>query len=78
MAKVDPPFFAWIYVCQPWAVPRLSPQLILDTGIADYLINHVNPSARLDIRAKHVLTLDEYNLTMDQLIKKYPAPELKT
>lgn len=71
----DGRFFAWVRDTSLWAEPKLSPQLFIDTEVAKYLINHQNTQSKLEIVGnKHVLELNQYNLTLDQLAKKYPAP----
>lgn len=71
----DGRYFAWVHNICPGMEPKLYPQLIIDVGIANYLINHQNTQAKLNIVARHVLALDEYHLGLDQLIEKYPAPK---
>ena len=69
----DGRYFAWIKDVTPWIEPKLYPQLILDTGIQGYLIEH--HQTLTIVGDKHILTLDEYDLTLNDLIRKYPAPE---
>jgi hypothetical protein len=76
MSEYDGRYFAWVRQTSAWIEPKLYPQIIFDTKMADYLINHQNNQARLDIVRAYVLTLDEYDLTLDELIKMYPAPEM--
>lgn len=72
----DGRFFAWVKNVSLWSEPKPFPQLFVDTEVAKYLLNHQNTQARLEIIGdKHVLELNEYNLNLDQLVKKYPAPE---
>ena len=75
----DGRYFAWVRNVSPWIEPKLYPQLIVDTEMAKYLINHQNQQARLEIVGdKHVLSLDEYGLTINELAEKYPAPEISS
>lgn len=76
MSKEDGRWFGWIKNTSLWIEPRPFPQLIVDAEIGKYLVNHQNPSAKLEVIGdKHVLTLDEYNLNIDELVKKYPLPQ---
>ncbi len=80
MTKIEPDgrFFAWVVVPSLMG-SMLHPQIIHDAEVAKYQTNLVNTQARLVIAARQVLRLDEYDLTVDQLAKKYPAPhEAKT
>jgi hypothetical protein len=72
--ETDGRYFAWIRSVTPWVPPKLYPQLIVDAEMVEYLINHQNQQAKLDVVAKHVLTIDQYDMTIDELVEKYPAP----
>jgi hypothetical protein len=71
----DGRYFAWVRRVCPWVEPKLYPQVIVDTEMAGYQISLENKQAKLDIVVKRVLTFDEYGLSINELVKKYPAPE---
>lgn len=68
----DGRYFAWIDHIMPWSEPCLQPQLILDVNMHQYVLDH-NKNIRLI--AKHVLPVEHYDLTLDELRVRYPAPE---
>jgi len=64
--------FVWVRDTQPWSPPRLTPQIIYDQALADYLVKE----KRLHIVARYELSEDD-PLTLKELILKYPPPKLE-
>jgi hypothetical protein len=75
--SADGRYFAWVHKIQPWAEPRLHPQVIHDVGLYAFKENSVNHQERFTVVAKHVLAEGEYELTIDELSAKYPAPRMQ-
>jgi len=73
----DGRYFAWVHNVMAWSVPHLVPQLIVDAGQFDYVITQLQNVPDWKVIAKRVLSEDEYDLTLDDLIKKYPAPPMR-
>lgn len=70
----DGRYFAWIKRKGAWTVPKIDPQIIRDLAMMTHQLHNPNTQAQPEIVAKHVLGPDEYDLTIAQLIEKYPAP----
>lgn len=66
----DGRFFAWVRTVSPWTVPKPSPQIIHDAGMASYKqTEFVGPI--------YPLKPEQYGLTIDALAELYPAPQLQ-
>ncbi|WP_065755244.1 hypothetical protein [Bradyrhizobium paxllaeri] len=79
MAEGDGRYFAWVRCVAPWTEPKLHPQIIRDLGVVDYIetqqrLTHERRFAI--VGGKHVLKIEEYDLTIAQLETIYPAPPL--
>jgi len=69
----DGRYLAWVLHCMPWSEPKLEPQLCMDAELCDHQFKN---RKHVKIVAKHVLSIEDYGLTLDQLIGKFPAPDL--
>ena len=71
----DGRYFAWLELISP--ASRLIPQVITNPAEFEAEIARLkqihNPHQTFVIK-KHVLCVDEYDLSLDDLIAKYPAP----
>ncbi len=50
----------------------IEPQLFVDAEMGKYQLTA--PGNSFEVLAKHVLKLEDYDLSLDELAKKYPAP----
>ena len=71
----DGRYLAWVIHYSPWLEPRLEPQLCNDAKLCDYQFEN---RKNIKVVSKHVLAIEDYGLTLDQLIRKFPAPDLVT
>ena len=68
----DGRYLAWVSNCSPWSEPRLEPQLCMDAELCDY---QFKSRKNIRVMAKHILPVEDYGLTLDQLIRKFPSPD---
>ena len=68
----DGRYLAWVSNSSPWSEPRLEPQLCMDTKLCDY---QFESRKNVRIESKLVLPVEDYGLTLDQLIRKFPSPD---
>jgi len=68
----DGRYLAWVSNCSPWSEPRLEPQLCMDAELCDY---QFKSRKNIRVMAKHILPVEDYGLTFDQLIRKFPSPD---
>jgi len=73
--QFDGRYFVWVAHCTPWSEPKLEPQLCNDAKLCDYQFEN---RKNIKVVSKHVLAIEDYGLTLDQLIRKFPAPDLVT
>lgn len=72
--EYDGRFFAWVNVQQCWAVPKPTPQLIIDVDMFKYKQSVLSNQGVVTIVSQHPLSIEEYDLTLSDLAKRYPWP----
>lgn len=63
-------YFAWVRNQQAWVPTTLSPQIIHDEKMAEYIISQ----GHLTIVARHPISDNEAKMSVEILAKRYPAP----
>ena len=67
-------WLVWVHHVQPWSVPSYTAQLVIDTEQFNYVATQLQNQQDWKIKQKIVLAPEDYELTLDQLIAKYPQP----
>jgi hypothetical protein len=68
----DGRMFVWVLVQQAWALVNPTPQLIVDVEMFKYKQSVLSNQGVVTVLREHVLTLDEYGMTLEELKERYP------